>query len=71
MRPAHMFIYFSWYFDIDQGHSSSRKNVKKENKPRRKVILDNAIVRTASSGALRKRKPVPGSQYAGIVFKKL
>ena len=42
MRP-HMFIYFSCYFDIDQGHSSS-KQIEKENKPRRKVIgLDNAI----------------------------
>ena len=38
-----MFIYFSCYFDIDQGHSSS-KQIEKENKPRRKVIgLDNAI----------------------------
>ena len=40
-----MFIYFSCYFDIDQGHSSS-KQIEKENKPRRKVIgLDNAIKR--------------------------
>ena len=37
------FIYFSCYFDINQGHSSS-KQIEKENKPRRKVIgLDNAI----------------------------
>ena len=48
MRP-HMFIYFSCYFDIDQGHSSS-KQIEKENKPRRKVIgLHNAI-KAASSG---------------------
>ena len=33
----HMFIYFSCYFDIDQGHSSS-KQIEKENKPRWKVI---------------------------------
>ena len=39
----HMFIYFSCYFDIDQGHSSS-KQIGKETKPRRRVIgLDNAI----------------------------
>ena len=39
----HMFIYFSCYFDIDQGHSSS-KQIEKENKPRQKGIgLDNAI----------------------------
>ena len=38
-----MCIYFSCYFDIDQGHSSS-KQIEKENKPRRKVIgLDKAI----------------------------
>ena len=30
-----MFIYFSCYFDIDQGHS---KQIEKEKKPRRKVI---------------------------------
>ena len=42
MTP-HMFIYFSYYFDIDQGHSSS-KQIEKENKPQQKVIgLDNAI----------------------------
>ena len=42
MRP-HIFIYFSCYFDIDQGHSSS-KQIEKENKPQRKVIgLDNVI----------------------------
>ena len=42
MRP-HMFIYFSCYFDIDQGHSSS-KQIGKETKPRRRVIeLDNAV----------------------------
>ena len=36
-----MFIYFSCYFDIDQGHSSSNQ-IEKENKPQRKVIgLDN------------------------------
>ena len=29
---SHMFIYFSCYFDIDQGHSSS-KQIEKENKP--------------------------------------
>ena len=42
MRP-HMFIYFSCYLDIDQGHSSS-KQIEKENKPWQKGIgLDNAI----------------------------
>ena len=42
MRP-HMFIYFSCYFDIDQGQSSS-KQIQKEDKPRQKVIgLDNVI----------------------------
>ena len=37
-----MFIYFSCYFDIDQGHPSS-KQIEKENKPRRVIGLDNAI----------------------------
>ena len=42
MRP-HLFMYFSCYFEVDQGHSSS-KQIEKENKPRRKVIrLDNGI----------------------------
>ena len=43
MRPHMSVIYFSCYFDIDQGHSTS-KQIEKEKKPRRKVIgLDNAI----------------------------
>ena len=38
-----MFIYFSCYFDIDQGYSSA-KQVEKENKPRRKFTgLDDGI----------------------------
>ena len=53
MRP-HMFIYFSCYFDIDQGHSSS-KQIEKENKPWQKVIgLDNTIKNRFSWSGLKK-----------------
>ena len=56
MRP-HMFIYFSRYFDIDQGHSSL-KQIKKENKPRGK---DNAI-----KGRFKWSEKGSGKSYFGL-----
>ena len=45
----HMFIYFSGYFHIDQGHSSL-KQIEKESKPWRKVI---GLDKTASSDTFK------------------
>ena len=62
----HMFFYFSCYFGIHQGHSSS-KQIEKEKKPRRKVIGLNirfkwCVAQTQTSPG----KPAQYSQGGGV-----